>query len=100
MEVFVRQRIIRYIICAIFLFIGYFLASRHIIINEKNFHLLDKSYLTFEYTFYNVTDRDPEDVIRIDLLREDGIGDLLVEMGMITEMEKEKLEVRYAYEEE
>ena len=93
-----RQRITRYIIIVILLFIGYFLASRHIIINEKNFHVLDKSYLTFEYTFYNVTNREPDDIMRIDMLREDGIGDLLVEMGIITEMEKARLETRYAYE--
>lgn len=94
------QRFIRYGLCAILLFSGYFLASRHIIINEKEFYLLDKSYLTYEYTFYNVTDKDPEDVMRIDMLREDGIGDLLVEMGMITDMEKARFEARFEYETE
>ena len=95
-----RHRIIRYIIGAILLFIGYLLASRHTIIDEKNFYFLDKSYLTYEYTFYNVTDKDPEDVMKIDMLRNDGIGDLLVEIGMLTEMEKARLEARYEYGEE
>jgi hypothetical protein len=83
----------------ILLLFGYFLASRHIIINERDFRTLEKSYLTFEYTFYNVTERDPEDIMRIDLLREAGIGDLLVEMGLLGEMRKEKLESRFEYEE-
>jgi len=82
------------------LLIGYFFASRHIIINERDFSTLEKPYLTFEYTFCNVTDRDPEDIMRIDMLREAGIGDLLVEMGMLGEMQKEKLEYRFEYEEQ
>ena len=94
-----RNRIIKYIMMGILLGIGYFFASRHIIINERDFSTLKKSYLTFEYTFYNVTERDPEDIMRIDLLREAGIGDLLVEMGLLGEMRKEKLEYRFEYEE-
>ena len=62
--------------------------------------MLKKSYLTFEYTFYNVTDRDPENILRIDLLREAGIGDLLVEMGMVGEMRKESLEDRFDSEDQ
>jgi hypothetical protein len=96
----VRKKITQYIITGIFLLIGYFFASRHIIINERDFSLLEKSYLTFEYTFYNVTGRDPENIMRIDLLREAGIGDLLVEMGMLGEMRKEHLENRFENEEQ
>ncbi len=92
------KRIKQYLLVAILLGIGYFLASRHIIIDNKDFSLLKKSYLTFEYTFYNITDKDPEDVMSIDLLREAGIGDLLVEMEKLTESEKIQLEVQYEYE--
>ncbi len=95
-----KNRIVKYIITGILLLIGYFFASRHIIINERDFSTLEKSYLTFEYTFTNVTDRDPEDIMRIDMLREAGIGDLLVEMGLLNEMRKEKLEYRFEYEEQ
>lgn len=95
-----QKQIIRYIIIGVLLLIGYFFASRHIIINKREFSTLEKSYLTFEYTFYNVTDRDPEDIMRIDLLREAGIGDLLVEMGIIGEMQKERLEYRFESESE
>jgi hypothetical protein len=96
----VQKRIVHLIITGILLLIGYFFASRHIIINERDFSTLEKSYLTFEYTFYNVTGRDPEDIMRIDMLREAGIGDLLVEMGMLGEMQKENLEDRFEYKEE
>ena len=60
-----NARIKKYIFSGILLFIGYFLASQHIVIKNKEFKLLKKSELTYEYTFYNVTDRDPEDIIKI-----------------------------------
>jgi hypothetical protein len=94
----VLKKIRSYILIAILLGIGYLLASQHIIIVNKDFSLLKKSYLTFEYTFYNLTDKDPEDVMEIELLRDAGIGDLLVEFGMLTESEKEELERQYEYE--
>ena len=75
--------------------IGYVLASHHIIIVDKDFKLLKKSYLSFEYTFYIITDKDPEDIMGIDLLREAGIGDYMVEVDMLTEIEREALEKKY-----
>ena len=95
-----RKKIMSYVIAAILLGCGYFLASRHIVIYEKEFNLLNKAYLTFEYTFYHITDKDPDDVMRIDILRDAGIGEILVDYGMITEMEREKLEAKYEYTEE
>ena len=74
---------------------GYFLASHHIIIIEKDFTTLPKDRLTFEYTFYNLTDKDPENVLAIDMLRDAGIGDLLVELGWLTEDERAELESQY-----
>jgi hypothetical protein len=88
-------RIKKYIISGALLFAGYFLASQHIIINEKDFRLLKKSELTYEYTFYNITDKTPEEVLRINMLRDDGIGDILVEFGYMNEDEKYKLEMYY-----
>jgi hypothetical protein len=61
------KKIKHYILIGIFLAIGYLLASQHIIIVDKDFKLLKKSYLSFEYTFYIITDKDPEDIMRIDL---------------------------------
>ena len=93
-----RKKIKHYILIGILLAIGYLLASQHIIIVDKDFKLLKKSYLSFEYTFYIITDKDPEDIMRIDLLRQAGIGDILVEVEMLTEFEKATLETKYEYE--
>ena len=90
-------RIKRYAIFGLFLFIGYFFASQHIVINEKDFRLLKKSELTYEYTFFNLTDKEPGDVLRIDMLREDGIGDIMVEFGLVSEEERYRLETYYSY---
>lgn len=88
-------RIKKYIVSGLFLFVGYFLASQHIVINKKDFRLLKKSELTYEYTFYNLTDREPGDVLRIDVLREDGIGDVMVEFGLLSEEEVYRWESYY-----
>jgi hypothetical protein len=94
------KKIKHYILIGILLAIGYLLASQHIIIVDKDFKLLKKSYLSFEYTFYIITDKNPKHIMRIDLLREAGIGDFLVEMEMLTDDEKEALERKYESETE
>lgn len=65
--------------------------------NNIDFDLLEKSYLTLEYTFFNVTTKRPEDIMKIDLLREAGIGDLLVDIGKLTEGKKQELEAKFGY---
>jgi hypothetical protein len=94
------KKIKHYILIGILLAIGYLLASQHIIIVDKDFKLLKKSYLSFEYTFYIITDKDPEDIMRIDLLREAGIGDFLVDIEWLTEAENVALERKYESETE
>ncbi len=93
-----KQQLIKYFFIAVLVGIGYFLSVYHIIILNRDFYLLKKPYLTFEYTFYNITNRQPKDVMRVDMLREDGIGDLLVELGLLTEMQAARLEQKYDYE--
>lgn len=93
-----KQQLIKYFFIAVLVGIGYFLSVYHIIILNRDFYLLKKPYLTFEYTFYNITNREPKDVMRVDMLREDGIGDLLVELGLLTELQAARLEQKYDYE--
>ena len=95
-----KQQLIKYLFIAILVGIGYFFSTYHVIIMNRDFYLLKKPYLTFEYTFYNITNRDPKDVMRVDMLREDGIGDLLVELGLLTEMQAARLEAKYDAEDE
>ena len=96
------KRIKSYILFGIFLALGYFISSYHFIFykinNNLDYALLKKSYLTLEYTFFNVTTKRPEDIMKIDLLREAGIGDLLVEVGKLTEGKRQELEAKYANE--
>ena len=83
----------------------YFILSNHIIFDVKdikdwNFYLLKKSNLDLHYTFYSISQKRAEDIIRVNVLREDGVGDLLVEIGMITEEKKNNLESKYSYDDE
>jgi hypothetical protein len=76
----------------------YFLLSHHIVFYGKdasvikNIYLLDKSKLNLHYTFFSLHQKKPEAVMKIKQLREDGIGDLLVELGLLSEQEKNRLE--------
>ena len=83
---FVKKIITFGIIAAII----YFLVSYHYIMNGTKVKLLKKSTRTLKYTIYNVKGKNPERILQIKELRDDGIGELLVEMGIIS---KERLEL-------
>lgn len=69
----------------------YSLLSYHFIFVENTVKLLKKSNLTLEYTLFSTKGKTNEAILSIDVLREDGIGDLLVEAGRLTEEELEVL---------
>ena len=80
--VFVKKIIIFAIIAAV----CYFLFSYHYIMNGfVDVRLLKKSSMTLKYTVYNVKGKDPERILKIKELRDDGIGEVLVDMGVISE---------------
>ncbi len=89
-----------YILIAILAYGVYFVIDHHFIIDGKDFYLLKKSELTLSYTFFNIKDKKIESILKIDELRNDGIGDLLVELDMITEENKNKLEAKFDAEDE
>lgn len=93
----VLKTIRNYILIAIAAYGLYFVVAHHFIIDvdNKDIYLLQKSELTLSYTFYNIKDRKIESIMKIDDLRRDGIGDLLVELGMMTEAEKNRLEAKF-----
>jgi hypothetical protein len=93
-----KARIKQYLIIAIIVAAGYFIMHNHVIFDGKKVYLLEKDSLHLHYTFYSIAKKKPESVMQIDILREAGIGDLLVELGKITEDQKYKLESKYAYE--
>jgi len=73
----------------------YFVMGHHFLFEGKTFYTLKKSELSLKYTFFNMTERKPESIIKIDELRQNGVGDLMVELGKITEEEKITLEKKY-----
>jgi hypothetical protein len=70
----------------------YFLLSYHILFFGSSIRLLRKAKPTSEYTFICIGNKSMESLMKIDTLREAGIGDMLVEMGKMSEQEKERFE--------
>lgn len=69
----------------------YFLLTHHIIFVGSDIRLLKKSNLTLEYTIFSTQGKTNESILRVDDLRRDGIGQLLVDMGKISQDELELL---------
>ena len=84
------------IICAI----SYALLGYHYIVIKKSVHMLKKSKLTLKYTIYSTKGKEPKRVMSIPELWEDGIGELLMEEGVISENELEKFRILKDAEEE
>jgi predicted transcriptional regulator len=90
-----NSRIKQYILIAVVAAAGYFIMSNHFIFNGGDVRLLKKTELHLHYTFYSIKQKKPKVIMKIDYLREAGIGDLLVDMGIINEEEKSRLESKY-----
>jgi len=90
-----RNKIIVFAIVGVVL---YFLLSYHFIIINSGIKLLKKSSLTLEYTIYSAKGKTNAMILSIDELREDGIGDLLVEMGKMSEQQLELIMLKYEEE--
>ena len=74
----------------------YGLLSYHFIIINSSVKVLKKSELTLKYTIFNAKGKTNSQILKIEELWEDGIADILVETGKMSEEElelyKEKLE--------
>ena len=73
----------------------YFFMHFHLIFVDNTIKLLKKSKLTFNYTFYSTKGKTNAMILFNKELREDGIGDLLVEMGNMSDEEYERLLMKY-----
>jgi hypothetical protein len=63
----------------------YFLLSHHIIFSgPTDYDLLKKEELSLKYTFFSLKQARPETALRIDELRNAGLGELMVERGLLT----------------
>jgi hypothetical protein len=86
-----KKKVILLILAGVLL---YFLLSYHIIFIEgdpRNVKLLKKSSLSLEYTFFDTRNRTNKSMLSIDILREDGIGKILIEEGLMTEEEERRI---------
>ena len=91
-----RQQIKKYILYGILAAGLYVLLAYHFIhCGGLTVKMVKKAEPNLHYTFYSIENKRPETIMAIDSLRENGIGDILVEMGMLTEEEKDELEYEY-----
>jgi hypothetical protein len=80
---------------AIIIACGYFILSHHFIFIGSDLRLLKKSKLTLEYTLFSTQGKTVESIMNVDELRKDGIGELLVEAGKITQDQLEAILDKY-----
>ena len=73
----------------------YYLLSHHFIFfSLKDFDTLNKAKLTLRYTFYSLSNKPLEEALKVDVLRDAGIGDLMVERGLICEEKLDQILMR------
>ena len=94
-----RQRLKQYFLIALAAAVMYFVLDNHFIFQKKRVYLLQKTSLNLHDTFVSLDHKRPETIMKNDDLRDAGIGDLMVELEMLTDERKSQLESKYAYEE-
>ena len=91
------QRLKQYLLIAAAAALLWFVLDNHFIIYGHRVHLLKKSSLNLHDTFVSLENKRPETILQNDRLREAGLGDLLVEIGLLTEDERSQLENKYVF---
>ena len=74
------------------------LSYHFIFFGWTNIKTLKKSELTLNYTFFSAQGKTNRVILAVEPLRNDGIADLLVEMGRMSEEQKEAFMVLYEEE--
>jgi hypothetical protein len=78
-------RLRNYVLIGLVLGGFYFLLANHFIITgATEFELLKKNELSLKYTFFSLKQTTPEAALRIAEMRQNGLGELMVEKGMIS----------------
>ena len=94
-----KQKLKKYLLIGLAATVFYFILSNHYIVDGRDVYLLKKTSLHLHETFVSISNERPETILRNDVLRDAGIGDLFVELEIMTEEEKDLLESKYDAEE-
>ena len=94
-----KQRLKQYFLIALAAAALYFVLDNHFIFQKNHVHLLQKTTLNLHDTFVSLDNKRPETILENEDLRDAGIGDLLVDLGMLTEERRQQLESKFAFEE-
>jgi hypothetical protein len=79
------------VVAVFYLFLGF----HFIYIGGKDFRMLKKERFTLNYTFFSIALRTKEGILAIDELRRAGIADILVDIGFMSEADKERILEKY-----
>jgi len=93
-----KQRLKQYFLIALAAAALYFVLDNHFVFLGYRVYLLRKATLNLHDTFVSLDNKRPETFMENDYLRDAGIGDLLVELRLLTDEKKSQLESRYGYD--
>lgn len=89
------SRLKQYFWIALGIFLFYYLLSHHLIFTDiKTIDILKKNELTLKYTFLSIANVSPREVLRIDELRDAGIGDILLKRGKVSQSRLDQITKR------
>ena len=94
-----KQRIKQYLLIGLAATVFYYILDNHYIVDGHDIHLLKKTSLHLHETFVSISNERPQTVLKNEILREAGIGELFVELEMMTEDEMNRLVSKYDAEE-
>jgi hypothetical protein len=95
-----KQRLKQYLLIALAAAALYFVLDNHFVMKKNRFFMLQKTSLNLHDTFVSLDNKRPATVMENEDLRDAGIGDLMVKLGMLSEAKKSQLESKYAYEDQ